>query len=260
MFSTDKTAQEQSQRDLERKQNKEDAGKILETFSGTSMMASLAQEGGPIGKRIARELRRYESTGRISNWLVGEATKAELQREIPSRQVDESSTRGRSTIALPPTRPLVSQPFNGQVKYAPTIPLAPTLAIAHPWEITLETVKDSRKYKIEESSRLFDGFGGNAVTVGGADGVLRNLEEGFYFIEVDFSQDGAITEAQIQIANDIGPLVVSSGGRQTKLRQQIGEVYIDNNDNRRIRQTAWHNFSLFDICRNGVPVKITIAT
>jgi hypothetical protein len=136
----------------------------------------------------------------------------------------------------------------------------------HPWKITIEDQRPEGgnspvwKYKIESASRLFNGFGGTQVTVSGADGVFRNLEEGFYFIEVDFS-DGVIDQAQIQIDEDIGNLVETSGNpiKQTKLRQQIGYVYFDEGDPK-VRQTAWHNYSLLDACRNGVSVKITIAT
>jgi hypothetical protein len=93
-----------------------------------------------------------------------------------------------------------------------------------------------------------------------ADGGFRNLSEGFYFIEINFNA-GEPTSAQIEIGQNIGSLVETGGTpeQQTKLRQQIGYVFFENNAPR-LRQNAWHNYTLFDVCRNGVPVKVTIAT
>lgn len=133
---------------------------------------------------------------------------------------------------------------------------------SHPWKITIRTVPESDppeyEYAIESASRLFNGFGGIAVDVAGADGVFRPVEEGFYFIEVEFT-DGEIDQAEIKITEDMGASVETEGGKQKKLKQQIGYVYFED-EVPKIRQYAWHNYSLFDVCRDGGPVKITIAT
>lgn len=137
-------------------------------------------------------------------------------------------------------------------------------SVAHPWKITTRTVPESDppeyEYAIEPTSKLFNGFGGTQVTVIGADGVFRSVGEGGYcFIEVNFS-NGAVQQAQIQINENIGPFIVTSGTSQT-LRQQIGYIYFDSDSGVPIViQNAWHNYTLFDVCRNGVPIKATIAT
>lgn len=133
---------------------------------------------------------------------------------------------------------------------------------SHPWKITIRTVPESDppeyEYAIESASRLFNGFGGTEVDVVGADGVFRPVEEGFYFIEVEFTS-GEISQAGIKITEDMGASVETEGGKQKKLKQQIGYVYFEDGVPE-IRQYAWHNYSLFDVCRDGGPVKITIAT
>lgn len=64
-----------------------------------------------------------------------------------------------------------------------------------------------------------------------------------------------------QNCENIGNLVETSGNppKQTKLRQQIGYVFFEGG-NPQIRQNAWHNYTLLDVCRNGIPIKATIAT
>lgn len=136
---------------------------------------------------------------------------------------------------------------------------------AHPWKITIRTVPDTDpqeyEYAIESGSRLFNGFGANEVTVVGADGEWRNLEEGYYLIEVDFEQ-GEFSYAQIQIAEEIGEFVEIAGDppRQTKLKQQIGYIFFDDDGIPQLRQNAWHNYSLMDVCLSGFPAKVAIAT
>lgn len=136
--------------------------------------------------------------------------------------------------------------------------------IAHPWKITIRTTPNSDpptyQYAIESGSRLFNGFGENEVGVSGADGIFRNLEEGYYFIEVIFS-DNIVDNAQIKTGTNLGNIIETSGDppKQTKLRQQIGYVFFEDGVPQ-LRQNAWHNYTLFDVCRNGIPVKVTIAT
>lgn len=136
---------------------------------------------------------------------------------------------------------------------------------AHPWKITIRPVPDTDpqeyEYAIEEASRLYDGFGGAELTVGGADGEFRPLTEGYIILEARFN-NGNFSFAQIQIDEEIGDFIETAGDppKQIQLRQQIGYVFFDDDGNPRLRQNAWHNYTLFDVCRNGVPVKVTIAT
>lgn len=139
--------------------------------------------------------------------------------------------------------------------------------IRHPWKITVEDKRPVGatspvwKYAIEQESQLFTSFGGTEITVTNADGVFRDFEEGYYFIDVDFDNNGEVTQARIEISETMGNAIEISGSpeKQTKLRQQIGHVILEE-ETPEIFQTAFHNFSLFDICRNGIPIKVSIAT
>jgi hypothetical protein len=135
----------------------------------------------------------------------------------------------------------------------------------HPWQITIEDKSTGPtpnfQYKIEPASRLFNGFGGNSITVNGADGVFRNIETGYYILEISFSENGTVEQAQIEISANFGNGVETSGSpaKQTKARVRIGFVFLEG-ENYIVRQNAFHNFSLVDACRNGVPIKFPIAT
>lgn len=118
-FSTEQRAEQVAQANAEKNRNKEEAKEILSTEAGVLQMASLAEEGGSMGRRIARELRRFEATGRVSNWLAGETIKAESKREVPSSVVDDFVRRGVVPAAFQ-VQPAL--PFGGLPQYVPTIP------------------------------------------------------------------------------------------------------------------------------------------
>lgn len=118
-FSTEQRADQVAQANAEKNRNKEEAKEILATEAGVLQMASLAEEGGSMGRRIARELRQFEATGRVSNWLAGETIKAESKREVPSSVVDDFVRRG----AMPATFQVQpALPFGGLPQFVPTIP------------------------------------------------------------------------------------------------------------------------------------------
>jgi hypothetical protein len=118
-FSTEQRADQVAQANAEKNRNKEEAKEILSTEAGVLQMASLAEEGGSMGRKIARELRQFEATGRVSNWLAGETIKAESKREVPSSVVDDFVRRGAapSTFQVQP-----ALPFGGLPQFVPTIP------------------------------------------------------------------------------------------------------------------------------------------
>ena len=76
MSSQDRADQEKA-RNAEKKQTVADAKKILESGSIGPKLRELAGQGGSAGRKFARELARFERTGRVSSWLAGEAIRAE---------------------------------------------------------------------------------------------------------------------------------------------------------------------------------------
>jgi hypothetical protein len=62
-------------KNAERKQQREEATTALQ--SGNVNLQEIARQGGSLGRRVEREVRRFEATGKVSNWLTGETLKAE---------------------------------------------------------------------------------------------------------------------------------------------------------------------------------------
>jgi len=96
-------------RNLERKQQRAEASKALE--SKNVNLQEVARQGGSLGRKIEREVRRFEATGRVSNWLAGETAKAEAAQNAAQQ----------SGFSPPRSQP----PSNTNVPLAP-IPLLPS--------------------------------------------------------------------------------------------------------------------------------------
>jgi len=67
--------QQQSLKNSERRTERETA--IQSITSGSVNLQEIARQGGALGRRIEREIRRFEQTGQVSGWLAGETIKAE---------------------------------------------------------------------------------------------------------------------------------------------------------------------------------------
>ena len=104
-------------RNLERKEQRAEASKALE--SKNVNLQEIARQGGSLGRRIDREVRRFEATGRVSNWLAGQTAKAEAARDSAQQSgFDPPRSQPFSNINTPLT-PIPLSPSN----YFPPAPL-----------------------------------------------------------------------------------------------------------------------------------------
>jgi len=76
------------------KKERETGRSVLATESGQAMVADLLKDGGPMAKRLSREIKRAQRTGYISNWLASEAAKQDKKRQISSADVESLLKRG----------------------------------------------------------------------------------------------------------------------------------------------------------------------
>lgn len=237
---------------------------IAEAFVEQKANSGVSAKDKNFSRRVLREVKRYERTGRVSSWLASEFTKAQALRDTTSKKAQEQPESVPSS-SIGATVPIPNAPTGYEFKPIEFTPPPTTEFPPHPWQITIRTVPESNppeyEYQIESSSRLFDGVDGEEISVDGADGEWRNLDEGFFFIEIDFKEDGTVEQSQIQIEESVGNRVESSGDppTQTKARQRIGYVYFDE-DTPKVRQEAFHNFTLLYTGVNGVVCKIPFAT
>lgn len=82
-------------RNAERMQDREEAFDILKSGNINSSLRDIAEQGGTLGRKIEREIKKFEQTGKVSSWLAGEAIKEEskqnaAQQAAFSRSVVES--------------------------------------------------------------------------------------------------------------------------------------------------------------------------
>jgi hypothetical protein len=102
-------------RNAERKQQRADASKALE--SKNVNLQEIARQGGSLGRRIEREVRRFEQTGRVSSWLAGETLKAEASQNAAQKSgfQPQSQPPQNTNVPLPPISLLPSN-------YYPAVP------------------------------------------------------------------------------------------------------------------------------------------
>jgi hypothetical protein len=102
-------------RNAERKQQRADASKALE--SKNVNLQEIARQGGSLGRRIEREVRRFEQTGRVSSWLAGETLKAEVSQNAAQKSgfQPQSQPSQNTNVPLPPISLLPSN-------YYPAVP------------------------------------------------------------------------------------------------------------------------------------------
>lgn len=77
MFSAER-AQKLADHNLQNKERKREALRALESEDVQKRIASQISEGGFAGRKLLREVQRFESTGRINNWLSNEILKTSV--------------------------------------------------------------------------------------------------------------------------------------------------------------------------------------
>lgn len=100
-------------RNVERAEQKQSAIKILQ--SNPSVLQEIAKQGGSIGRRLEREIRRAEQTGRISSWLAGETIKEDASRKSAQQSGFSGITTTPLISALPPIT-ISRNPYNSLLK------------------------------------------------------------------------------------------------------------------------------------------------
>jgi hypothetical protein len=133
-------------------------------------------------------------------------------------------------------------------------------SVAHPWKISLRTENDVVQYKVELNSALYSGLGSfSNIEVTGLD-FWAEASEGYLYL-FGVIEDGVCTEASIQGPAEIpSDRIEFNDDEQNSFSTIIGYIYEDENGNLVVKQDAFHNFTLFNICVNGNPAIYPIAT
>jgi hypothetical protein len=251
LFSAEKSSINNA-RNLERRQERESSRNIL--TSGAINLQEIAKQGGSLGRKLEREIRRFEQTGQVSNWLAGETIKAEaaqnaaqqsafkqdavdVVRSMPSDSFDLSPAK--PSFDLTTTKPEVSD-IAGRGSF-------------HPWKISLFTENQITKYIVALDSFLYKGSFYQNVEVDGLD-EEKDVQEGYVVLRGDIA-NGECSNALIEISNTFQRIVSVFDGtqsNQTKFYYRLGYLFKDENDVWIVRQDTFTNLRLLDFCIDGV--------
>jgi hypothetical protein len=84
-------------------------------------LQEIARQGGSLGIKIEREIRRFEQTGQVSNWLAGETIKAEAAQNAAQQSAFRQAVVDVVSTSQSPLELSVGIPF-GSLHKKPEIP------------------------------------------------------------------------------------------------------------------------------------------
>jgi hypothetical protein len=119
--STKDRAKEINERNSERKQQRDSAANILTAGSANSKISEIARLGGSVGRKLEREIRQFQQTGKVSSWLAGETIKSEAAQNA----AQQSAFRQQFIDAISnPLAPIQVGPLNS---YTPELSKKPEI-------------------------------------------------------------------------------------------------------------------------------------
>lgn len=131
---------------------------------------------------------------------------------------------------------------------------------SHPWKIILRSNEETFEYKIELNSALYSGLGNfTNIAITGLD-FWAPASVGYLYL-FGIVENGICTEASIQGPEEIpSDRIDFVGDEQNSFSTILGYIYDDENGNFFVKQDAFHNFTLLDVCVNGRPAIYPLAT
>lgn len=117
--NSEKRASEEIARNTERKQQIEDGRTALQ--SGNVNLQEIAKQGGSLGRKLEREIRRFEQTGRVSSWLAGETLKAQSEQNAAQQSAFRQSVLDVVSSPQSPLPLLSISPFLDDLHEKPKV-------------------------------------------------------------------------------------------------------------------------------------------
>jgi len=130
-------AEAEALRNIEKKQQRETATNALQY--GNSNLREIANQGGSLGRKLERELKRFEQTGRVSNWLAGETIKAEAAQYSSQQSAFRQAVTDVISTPLSPVNLWPSTPYVARLNRKPEVAEESTGTAAeqnHPFKIS----------------------------------------------------------------------------------------------------------------------------
>lgn len=121
-LSAEERAKQANERSAEIRQERLSATNILTSGAANIQLATIASQGGPVGRKLEREIRQFQQTGRVSSWLAGETIKAEAAQNAAQQSAFRQAVI--DVISIPQT-PIQVGPTNS---YVPQLSLKPEVS------------------------------------------------------------------------------------------------------------------------------------
>jgi len=153
--STKDRAKEIKEQNSERRQQRDTATNALTSGSADIKLSEIAKLGGPVGRKLEREIRQFQQTGRVSSWLAGETLKAEAAQNAAQQSKFREQVIDVISNPLPPIQ---VGPLNS---YIPQLSKKPEVQqeggggggdISHPFKVITRTIDGDLYWGILETS------------------------------------------------------------------------------------------------------------
>ena len=214
-------------------------------------------------KKIDREIRRAEITGKPSRWFLRQLMDEENQRKAEiktsgSQQESTPSIQVAQTMSLNPDNSFDAPPSGGSFISMNGIGEDAADMPAHPWQIVLRKRNNITEYKIESESKLYEGYDDwGSISVSGLN-QWQSTKEGYFILKGTVTDDGSelkCTSAEIKLENALPDKRVKFQGSpkiQYEFSVQLGYLYQEG-DTWKVRQNMWQNLTISQICVDGYP-------
>lgn len=206
-------------------------------------------------RRVLREFKRAEATGRISNWLKRYAAKKDAEFNAQNASTQQSEKPSATITYFPPsskseTRPSENTTTPPETNLATDTTTAEQQQTLHPWAIYLSANQAS--VKIELNSNVYKSTGTfETYDVAGLD-TFTSIQMGYVILEASISS-GTVDGISVKWGDD-GTSERSEwdgDNNQTKCRIRIGYIYQDANNNWVIRQDVFGQLTLVNTCSDS---------
>lgn len=213
-------------------------------------LAEIAKQGGALGKKLEREIRQFQQTGRVSSWLSGETLKSEAAQNAAQQSSFSNIPR------LPPSRQGASIPLanaNNTTKFGPKPEVADGggRSVPHPFKIYRRAMDEVVEFKVELESKVYSGLGSFEITeITGLDSWTA-AEVGYVIILGVLSGSSVTSQEILWGQESLGNRITFEEDTQTEYRVPIAYLYLDENDSLKIRQLAFIDKTIVTVCVNG---------
>lgn len=191
-MTSEEREQEVVRRNAERKQQRESATRALNLGDVNEGLEKIAQQGGALGRRLEREIRRFEQTGRVSNWLTGETIKADAAQNAAQQGTFRQQAMGPlSTVGQPIAVDFIPPSVFGDTQITEAAASADCIGLA----LYTKTVGENTQVWIGAGTIAGDLPSGFDPTEGK---FIASSGSGLVFAEIGINNSGEITSRSVQ--------------------------------------------------------------